>query len=122
MPFARGTGDLLRVDLSFAAIFRLKPAAIFVDLLDRDQIAKDVENLAALLTSISGSMRYSTMLRAAYLLHTLPKPDPPSTLTPSPDAAPASSSTLRSILSRPLPTTLTSPFQPFTTSSAALHT
>ncbi|GAA5891018.1 hypothetical protein JCM5296_007351 [Sporobolomyces johnsonii] len=119
---AQWSGYLLRVDLSFAAIFLLKSAAIFVDLVDRDQIAKDVENLAALLTSISGSMRYSTMLRAAreqYLLRTLPKPDPPSTLAPAPDAAPSSSSTLRSILATPLPTTLTSPFQPFATSSAA---
>ncbi|GAA5953123.1 hypothetical protein JCM21900_006116 [Sporobolomyces salmonicolor] len=122
---AQWSGYLLRVDLSFAAIFLLKSAAIFVDLVNRDQIATDVENLAALLTSISGSMRYSTMLRAAreqYLLRTLPAAEDPSsasTLTPAPDAAPSSSSSLRAILATPLPTTLVPPFQPFATSTAA---
>ncbi|GAA5925554.1 hypothetical protein JCM1841_006365 [Sporobolomyces salmonicolor] len=122
---AQWSGYLLRVDLSFAAIFLLKSAAIFVDLVNRDQIATDVENLAALLTSISGSMRYSTMLRAAreqYLLRTLPAAEDPSsssTSNPVPDAAPSSSSSLRAILATPLPTTLTPPFQPFATSTAA---
>ncbi|GAA5891694.1 hypothetical protein JCM6882_006169 [Rhodosporidiobolus microsporus] len=62
---ARWSGYLLRVDLSFAAIFLLKSAAAYPQLVDRDDVAKDVGQLADLLSGIAGSQRYSATLRVA---------------------------------------------------------
>ncbi|BGP16912.1 hypothetical protein JCM10213_007357 [Rhodosporidiobolus nylandii] len=127
------SGYLLRVDLSFAAIFLLKSAAAYPQLVDRDEVARDVGNLADLLGNLAGSQRYSAMLRAAreqYLARTDPAPpahaDPTASTSPhaGPPAVPGpasagspSSASLRSILVPP-PPALSAPPAPFGTTAA----
>ena len=112
------SGYLLRVDLSFAAIFLLKSAAAWPHLVDRDEVAKDVALLANMLSDVAGSMKYAATLRAAraqFLARTAPTPignvmsSAPSGV-PLPHASTAlaasspTSSSLRNILVPPLPT------------------
>ncbi|GAA6004241.1 uncharacterized protein JCM10292_007306 [Rhodotorula paludigena] len=85
----RWSGYLLRVDMTFAAIFQLKSAAAWPNLVDREEVAKDVALLADLLAGVAGSLKYSAMLRAAreqFLNRTAPAPSAPA--TPSAFAAP----------------------------------
>ncbi|TNY20680.1 hypothetical protein DMC30DRAFT_416725 [Rhodotorula diobovata] len=112
------SGYLLRVDLSFAAIFLLKSAAAWPHLVDRDEVAKDVALLADLLSGVAGSLKYAAMLRS-FLARTAPTPignvmsSAPSGV-PLPIASTAlaaaspTSSSLRNILVPPLPALSTS--------------
>ncbi|BGP40750.1 hypothetical protein JCM10449v2_004715 [Rhodotorula kratochvilovae] len=116
------SGYLLRVDMSFAAIFLLKSAAAWPHLVDRDEVAKDVALLADLLSGVAGSLKYAAMLRAAreqFLNRTAPTPvgsamasAPSGVRVPVAASAlsstPPSSSSLRNILVPPLPTLSTS--------------
>ncbi|GAA5977988.1 hypothetical protein JCM11641_004349 [Rhodosporidiobolus odoratus] len=97
----RWSGYLLRVDLSFAAIFLLKSAAAYPHLVNRDEVATEVQQVADLLHDLAGSQRYSSLLRVAreqYLARAAPSPMPG--LPQDPAGAPAS---LQSILGPPLP-------------------
>ncbi|GAA5854849.1 hypothetical protein JCM9279_005537 [Rhodotorula babjevae] len=120
------SGYLLRVDLSFAAVFLLKSAAAWPHLVDRDEVAKDVALLANMLSDVAGSMKYAATLRAAraqFLARTAPTPignvmsSAPSGV-PLPHASTAlaasspTSSSLRNILVPPLPT-LSTPLSTF---------
>ncbi|GAA6049725.1 hypothetical protein JCM3770_004428 [Rhodotorula araucariae] len=125
------SGYLLRVDMSFAAIFLLKSAAAWPHLVDRDEVAKDVALLADLLSGVAGSLKYAAMLRAAreqFLNRTAPTPvdnvmasAPSGVRVPVASAAlastPPSSSSLRNILVAPVPTLSTS-LSTFATTSA----
>ncbi|KPV77603.1 uncharacterized protein RHOBADRAFT_51436 [Rhodotorula graminis WP1] len=120
------SGYLLRVDLSFAAVFLLKSAAAWPHLVDRDEVAKDVALLANMLSDVAGSAKYGACLRAAraqFLARTAPTPignvmsSAPSGV-PLPHASTAlaasspTSSSLRNILVPPLPT-LSTPLSTF---------
>ncbi|GAA5826568.1 hypothetical protein JCM11251_002433 [Rhodosporidiobolus azoricus] len=121
---ARWSGYLLRVDLSFAAIFLLKSAAAYPQLVDRDEVAKDVGQLADLLSGIAGSQRYSATLRVArdqYLARTGALPTPATSSSSATSAAALSAtnasspnpSSLRNILASHLPPTLSAPLASF---------
>lgn len=56
------SGYLLRTDMSFACLFLLKSGAAFPQLVDREQVAKDVQQVAELLSNVAGSQRYAAML------------------------------------------------------------
>ncbi|GAA6002942.1 hypothetical protein JCM10207_001911 [Rhodosporidiobolus poonsookiae] len=130
------SGYLLRVDMAFTALFLLKSASAYPNLVDREEVSQAVFQLAELLSSIAGSQRYSAMLRAArdqYLSRTAavtpptqPAPASASTSASAPAASgpsaipapsePAGSSSLRSILVPPLPT-LSGPLSTFSSTS-----
>ncbi|GAA5854092.1 hypothetical protein JCM8547_008222 [Rhodosporidiobolus lusitaniae] len=117
----RWSGYMLRVDLTFAAIFLLKSAAAYPHLIERDEVAGIVAQLAELLSNIAGSQRYSAMLRAAreqYLTRTDTALSSSSAATAAanaslPPAADATPASLRSILVPPL-STISNPLPSFT--------
>ncbi|GAA6032620.1 hypothetical protein JCM8097_004842 [Rhodosporidiobolus ruineniae] len=117
---ARWSGYLLRVDLTFAAIFLMKSAEAYPHLVDRDEVAKDVQQLADLLATLAGSQRYSAMLRVAreqYLARTGPALNPPTADDLAPVSAPSpASASLRSILMPPIPT-ISAPHSSFSSAS-----
>ncbi|BGP25338.1 hypothetical protein JCM10295v2_004261 [Rhodotorula toruloides] len=72
------SGYLLRTDMSFACLFLLKSGAAFPQLVNREEVARDVQQVAELLSNVAGSQRYAAMLLAArdqYLERTAPPPE-----------------------------------------------